>query len=112
MGVNFAKLSKYTPHNLQITHILFIDEVQNLKGFEEVLNEYRDDGEYFIFITGSNSYLLSGELVTKLTGCYIEFEMLPLNFNEYLEMKKFFKKNIRANLLEDFDGYLIEGGFP
>lgn len=80
------------PHNLQITHILFIDEVQNLKGFEEVLNEYRDDGEYFIFITGSNSYLLSGELVTKLTGCYIEFEMFPLNFNEYLEMKSFSKK--------------------
>ena len=91
---------------------LFIDEVQNVKDFEEVLNEYRDDGEFSIFITGSNSYLLSGELITKLTGRYIEFEMFPLNFNEYLEMKKFFKKNVSSNLLEEFDNYLIEGGFP
>lgn len=89
---------------------LFIDEVQNVKDFEEVLNEFRDDGEFSIFITGSNSYLLSGELITKLTGRYIE--MFPLNFNEYLEMKKFFKKNVSSNLLEEFDNYLIEGGFP
>ena len=91
---------------------LFIDEVQNVKDFEEVLNEFRDDGEFSIFITGSNSYLLSGELITKLTGRYIEFEMFSLNFNEYLEMKKFFKKNVSSNLLEEFDNYLIEGGFP
>ena len=38
--------------------------------------------------------------------------MFPLNFNEYLEMKKFFKKNVSSNLLEEFDNYLIEGGFP
>ena len=91
---------------------LFIDEVQNVKDFEEVLNEFRDDGEFSIFITGSNSYLLSGELITKLTGRYIEFEMFSLNFNEYLEMKKFFKKNVSSNLLEEFDNYLIEGGLP
>lgn len=46
---------------------LFIDEIQNVEGFEEVINEFREDGDYSIFITGSNSYLLSGELVTKLT---------------------------------------------
>ena len=51
-------------------------------------------------------------MITKLTGRYIEFEMFPLNFNEYLEMKKFFKKNVSSNLLEEFDNYLIEGGFP
>lgn len=38
--------------------------------------------------------------------------MFPLNFNGYLEMKKFFKKNVSSNLLEEFDNYLIEGGFP
>lgn len=90
---------------------LFIDEVQNVKDFEEVLNEYRDDGEFSIFITGSNSYLLSGELITKLTGRYIEFEMFPLNFNEYLEMKKFFKKNVSSNLLEEFDNILLKEVF-
>ena len=57
---------------------IFIDEIQNIKNFEEVINAFRTDGEYSIFITGSNSYLLSGELVTKLTGRYIEFEIFIL----------------------------------
>ena len=55
---------------------------------------------------------MSGELITELTGHYIEFEMFSLNFNEYLEMKKFFKKNVSSNQLEEFDNYLIEGSFP
>ena len=66
---------------------LFIDEVQNVADFEEVINGFREDGGYSIFITGSNSYLLSGELATKLTGRYLETEMFPLSFDEYLEMK-------------------------
>lgn len=57
------------------TKYLFIDEVQNVNGFETVLNGFRGTNEWSIFITGSNSYLLSGELMTKLTGRYIEFEM-------------------------------------
>ena len=55
------------------TKYLFIDEVQNVVGFEDVLNGFRTEGGFSIFITGSNSYLLSGELATKLTGCYIEY---------------------------------------
>ena len=47
---------------------ILIDEIQNVKGFEEVINGFREDGNCSIFITGSNSYLLSGELATKLTG--------------------------------------------
>ena len=58
---------------------LFIDEIQNVDGFEEVINAFREEGNYSIFITGSNSYLLSGELITKLTGRYIEFEIYTLN---------------------------------
>ena len=91
---------------------LFIDEVQNVTDFEEVLNGFRNDGDFSIFITGSNSYLLSGELITKLTGRYIEFEMFPLNFQEYLGMKAFLKKDIDSNLVQEFDNYLMEGGFP
>ena len=91
---------------------LFIDEVQNVKGFEEVVNAYRSEGGYSIFITGSNSYLLSGELATKLTGRYVEFELFPLTFDEYLEMKKFYGKEIDANLLIELNRYLQEGGFP
>lgn len=90
---------------------LFIDEVQNVKDFEEVLNAYRLEEDYSIFITGSNSYLLSGELVTKLTGRYVEFEMLPLTFEEYLGMKGFLKKPIE-DLTTELDKYIHEGGFP
>ena len=77
---------------------LFIDEIENVKNFEPVINAYREEGNISIFITGSNSYLLSGELITKLTGRYIEFEMFPLNFYEYIEMKKFLNKEINSNI--------------
>lgn len=91
---------------------LFIDEIQNVKEFEEVINGYREEEEYSIFITGSNSYLLSGELATKLTGRYLEFELFALSFAEYLGMKEFLKKPILPDLTAEFDLYLTEGGFP
>ncbi len=91
---------------------LFIDEVQNVRGFEEVVNAFRGEGRHSIFVTGSNSYLLSGELVTKLTGRYLEFEMFPLTFDEHLGMKAFLGKKVSANLVEEFDRYLRDGGFP
>ena len=91
---------------------LFIDEVQNVIGFEEVLNGFRAEGGYSIFITGSNSYLLSGELVTKLTGRYLEFEMYTLSFEEYVQMKKFYGKTISSNPAAELNVYISEGGFP
>lgn len=91
---------------------LFIDEVQNVVDFEEVVNGFREDGNFSIFITGSNSYLLSGELSTKLTGRYIEVEMFTLNFHEYLEMKAFLGKEIKDSKTEEFNEYLRFGGFP
>lgn len=94
------------------TKYLFIDEIQNVEGFEEVVNGFREEGEYSIFISGSNSYLLSGELTTKLTGRFVEFEIFTLSFEEYLGMKAFYKKNIETNLLLELNNYLNEGGFP
>ena len=94
------------------TKYLFIDEIQNVEDFEEVVNAYRGTGEYSVFITGSNSYLLSGELVTKLTGRYVEFELFPLSFDEYLDMKAFLGKEVNVNLLIELNNYLQEGGFP
>jgi hypothetical protein len=91
---------------------LFIDEVQNVKGFETVINAYREEGNYSIFLTGSNSYLLSGELVTKLTGRYIEIEMLPLNFYEYVDMKRFMGKEVNSNIYYEFEEFIRNGGFP
>lgn len=91
---------------------LFIDEIQNVTAFEEVINSFREDDNCSIFITGSNSYLLSGELATKLTGRYLEFNISPLSFYEYIEMKKFFKKQIDSDLEKEFGNYILEGGFP
>ena len=90
---------------------LFVDEVQNVKGFEKVINSYREEGRFSIFLTGSNSYLLSGELVTKLTGRYIEVEMLPLNFYEYVDMKKFMGKEINTNIYAEFEEFIRNGWF-
>ena len=91
---------------------LFIDEVQNVKGFEEVINGFREEEEYSIFITGSNSYLLSGELATKLTGRYLEFDLYTLSFEEYLGMKEFLGKEVDTDLTSEFDQYIRDGGFP
>ena len=91
---------------------LFIDEIQNVAGFEEVINGFREEEEYSIFITGSNSYLLSGELATKLTGRYLEFELYTLSFEEYLGMKAFLGKSIQTEPTNEFDLYLSGGGFP
>lgn len=98
---NTAKGKKY----------LFVDEIQNVKDFEKVVNAWREEGDFSIFITGSNSYLLSGELATKLTGRYIEFNVFPLSFDEYIYAKQFFGKLTPDNFAE-LTNYILEGGFP
>jgi predicted AAA+ superfamily ATPase len=90
---------------------IFIDEIQNVEGFEPVINAYREEGNCSIFITGSNSYLLSGELVTKLTGRYVQIDMHTLSFDEFLSMKRFLGIELHDNRIE-FDEYLTRGGFP
>ena len=89
---------------------LFIDEVQNVKGFESVVQAYAEEG-FSVFLTGSNSYMISDEITTKLTGRYLPFEAFPLDFSEYLDMKRFFGKEIRDMEIE-FDEYILNGGFP
>jgi len=91
---------------------IFIDEIENVRNFETLINAYREEGRFSIFVTGSNSYLLSGDLVTKLTGRYLEFELLPLTFKEYIDMKQFLGKEISDNYFLEFENYVREGGFP
>lgn len=86
--------------------------MQNVDGFDDVLNGFRTEGGFSIFITGSNSYLLSGELSTKLTGRYIEFEIQTLDFGEYCQMKRFLGLPVNPNPVAEFDAYILEGGFP
>ena len=99
---NVAKGKKY----------LFVDEIQNVVGFEKIVNAWREEGEFSIFITGSNSYLLSGELATKLTGRYVEFNILPLAFDEYIKVKKFLGKSVSQDNMIELRNYIMEGGFP
>lgn len=87
---------------------LFIDEVQNVKGFEPIIEAFRLEGNFSIFITGSNSYLLSGELSTKLTGRYIEFQIFPFSFAEALA----YGKLKGSNDVERLRDYCTYGGLP
>ena len=75
------------------------------------MNAYRNDGGFSVFLTGSNSYLLSGELATKLTGRYVETEMFTLGFSEHLGMKGFLGLELSSDA-QEFEQWLSFGGFP
>ena len=90
---------------------LFVDEIQNVEGFEPVLNAFREEG-VSVFVTGSNSYLLGGELATKLTGRHVEFDLFPLSFREWLDMRAFLGKPVPADRNAAFAEYIRGGGFP
>ena len=115
MGVKtIAAFEKIIYEKLDTIHgmkYLFIDEVQNVKNFEIIINALREEG-ISVFITGSNSYLLSGQLITKLTGRYIEFKIGTLSFPEWIGMKKFLNKDINLDKRIEFDDYIQNGGFP
>ena len=87
---DFDILIEENTMNIKGIKHLFIDEVQNVFGFEDVLNGFKSEEDFSIFLTESNLYLFSGELVTKLTGRYIEFEIYTLSFEEYESMKLFY----------------------
>ena len=87
---------------------LFIDEIQNITGWERCINSYSQDfvDAYEIFISGANSKMLSGELATLLSGRYVEFEIFPFSFSEYSGILK--KENTKQNFIE----YMESGGLP
>ena len=93
-------------------YYLLIDEVQNVKGFESVVQGYQEEENFSVFLTGSNSYLLSDEISTKLTGRYLSFEIYTLDFREYVEMKQFLNIKIEADLDLELEMYMRSGGFP
>ena len=88
---------------------LFIDEIQNVEGFEKVVETYRIK-DVSVFIAGSNSDLLSDKISTKLTGRYIEFRIMPFSFSEVEEYRKL--NGIPVDISSDFKDYLIYGGLP
>lgn len=88
-------------------HLLF-DEIQNVKEWEKAVNALRVDCECEIVLTGSNARLLSGELTTLLAGRYVEIQMFPLSFDEFLE----FRKDSGEDIHKSFDAFLRFGGLP
>lgn len=90
-------------------HYIFLDEIQHVKSFEKALASFRATLDVSLFVTGSNSTLLSGELATLLTGRTVEFEILPFSF---YEMKQYYELNRMAWSEEMFSDYLKWGGFP
>ena len=91
-------------------HYLLFDEIQNVYQFELVINSFRSTHDVSIFITGSNSKLLSGELATHLSGRTLSFRIMPFTFSEYCSLQSEFPNSkTRESLLDE---YMKWGGFP
>ena len=89
---------------------LFLDEIQEFEGWEKVVNTLASDFDVDIYITGSNSRMMSSEISTYLTGRYITFHIYTLSFEEYLMFKKSY--TTLKDLKQEFSQYVRLGGFP
>lgn len=86
---------------------IFLDEIQNVPEFQKTVDSLYIRKNIDVYITGSNAYMLSGELATLLSGRYIEIKMLPLSFKEYVSS---FGEN--QNIERMFNNYLVNSSFP
>lgn len=104
---DYKKLYDYIKDRLvadKITYI-FLDEIQKVPSFEKVVDSLYVKPNIDIYITGSNAYMLSGDLATLLTGRYVEISMLPLSFSEYMQLSDKDKESAFAD-------YIKYGGLP
>ena len=97
-------------NNLNGKIYLLFDEIQKVKNWEVSLNSYRVDLECDIYITASNSQLLSGELATLISGRYISINMLPFSFKELIQY--YDEMHEKIDEIKLFEQYLSYGGFP
>ncbi len=91
-------------------YYLFLDEIQEVDGFEKVINSINIKYDADIYVTGSNSKLLSGELSTHLTGRYFSLELYPLSFLEIVNNLK--TRKIQFDPEQEFINYINYGGLP
>jgi len=105
---NWKELYTYIENKLikDKMNYIFLDEIQILENFEKAVDGLYIKNNVDLYITGSNSYMLSGELATYLTGRYMQVHMLPLSFKEYLE---YYGEN---NETQKYNTYIKNGGFP
>lgn len=89
---------------------IFLDEIQEIQGWEKVVNSLMQEADVDIYVTGSNSRMMSSEISTYLTGRYVSFEIYPLSFAEYLTFRKSYTDigHPRTELAR----YIQYGGFP
>ena len=107
---NYKDLNKYIKNKIidDKKYYLFFDEIQYIDSWEKAINSFKATLNTSIFISGSNSDLLSGELSSLLSGRYVSFKMLPLTFKEVIKIK-----NAKKDDYEDlFNEYIIWGGLP
>lgn len=89
---------------------LFLDEIQEVKSWEKVVNSLMADYDVDIYVTGSNSRMMSSEISTYLTGRYISFRIFPLSFSEYMDFRKEYAPV--SDTRTELANYLRLGGFP
>ena len=106
---DYKKLNTYVKERIQDEkmYYLFFDEIQNVDNFEKVVNSLRASQKVSIFITGSNSRLLSEELSTVLSGRYVSFRINPLSYKEVLELR-----GMEKSTDEVFEDYMKWGSLP
>ena len=92
-------------------YYLLLDEIQEVKEWEKAVNSFLVDFDIDIYITGSNSHLLSSELATLIAGRYVEFQIQTLSFQEYLQFRNAYSKESQS-LQDSFAHFLRIGGFP
>ena len=113
--INNAKnLYHYIKHKIKNKnrYYLLLDEIQEVNEWEKAINSFSVDFDIDIYITGSNSHLLSSELSTYLSGRYIQLTIYTLSFNEYLQFKNEYSQKTISNKYKEFEKYLRFGGFP
>ena len=91
---------------------LLLDEIQEVEQWEKAVNSFLVDFDVDLYLTGSNSHLLSSELATFLAGRYVEIPVFTLSFGEFLDFKKVYSEFGQAGPKELFVEYLRKGGFP
>lgn len=104
----FAELKQHL--SVETKTYLFLDEIQEVKSWEKVVNSLMTDYDVDIYVTGSNSRMMSSEISTYLTGRYISFRIYPLSFAEYLIFRKTY--TVVSDPHVELASYLRYGGFP
>jgi len=108
------KLYRYVKDRIsgQGRYYLLLDEIQEVDSWEKAVDAFRVDFDADIYVTGSNSRLLSSELATYLAGRYVEIPVFTLSFGEYMSFREVYSGDLERNIYEAFSRFLRLGGFP